>query len=66
MNNCDGCQYWSEMVAQSLGGGPMRALCLNPNSPLYNTMANTGCSEYAPGRPIDDPAYVAGEGEDQC
>jgi hypothetical protein len=49
MNKCDGCQYWSAMVAQSLA-----ALCLNLGSPLYNTMANTGCSEYAPGRPIDE------------
>lgn len=31
--NCKGCRYWSEMVAQSVGGGPVQAMCLNQASP---------------------------------
>jgi hypothetical protein len=26
--NCAGCRFWSEMVAQSIGGGPVTAMCL--------------------------------------
>ena len=28
MNQCSGCRFWSEMVAQSMGGGPVEALAL--------------------------------------
>ncbi len=31
--NCGGCRFWSEMCAQSLGCGPIEALCLSDNSP---------------------------------
>ena len=33
MNNCGNCRFWSEMVAQSIGGGPMEALCLSETGP---------------------------------
>lgn len=26
--NCSGCRFWSEMIAQSIGGGPIEAYCL--------------------------------------
>ena len=26
---CKGCRYWSEMVAQSIGGGPVQASSVN-------------------------------------
>lgn len=29
--NCHGCRYWSELIAQSRGAG-IEALCLNPQS----------------------------------
>jgi hypothetical protein len=31
--NCGGCRFWSEMCAQSIGGGPIEALCLTPSGP---------------------------------
>jgi hypothetical protein len=33
---CDGCRYWSEMIAQSSPRG-MEAYCLCPQSPRYQT-----------------------------
>jgi hypothetical protein len=27
--DCAGCRYWSEMVVQAIGGGPVEALCLS-------------------------------------
>lgn len=53
---CDGCKYWSELCAQSIGCGPMEALCLNSESPLYSKMVNEGCDKYERGRSIDDPS----------
>ena len=26
--NCAGCRFWSEMLAQAIGGGPVTAMCL--------------------------------------
>jgi len=43
--DCDGCKWWSEMCAQSIGCGPMEALCLNPDSPRYNRMVYDGCRD---------------------
>jgi hypothetical protein len=31
---CDGCRFWSELVAKSEGGGPVQALCLSPDGPF--------------------------------
>jgi hypothetical protein len=28
MKNCGNCRFWSQMVAQSIGCGPIEALCL--------------------------------------
>ena len=33
---CDTCRFWSEMVAQSIGGGPMEALCLSETGPKFS------------------------------
>ena len=30
---CNECRFWSEMVARSIGGGAMEALCLTENGP---------------------------------
>ena len=30
---CKGCRHWSEMVARSVGGGPVQAMCLSALSP---------------------------------
>ncbi len=55
MNNCEGCQYWSEMVAESIGCGPIKAMCLNDESGHYNKMVNHGCDNYRAGYAIDMP-----------
>lgn len=34
---CDGCRFWSEMLAQSIGGGPVEAYCLSDKSPKRQT-----------------------------
>jgi hypothetical protein len=53
--DCDGCKFWSELCAQSIGCGPMEALCLNPESPCYNSMVSEGCAWYEFGTSIDLP-----------
>ena len=55
-DDCDGCAFWSELCAQSIGCGPMEAMCLNPQSPHYQRMVNRGCAKYHAGRSIDDPS----------
>lgn len=30
---CGNCRFWSEMCAQSIGGGPIEALCLSGDGP---------------------------------
>lgn len=30
---CSNCRYWSEMLAQSIGCGPIEAVCLAPDGP---------------------------------
>lgn len=57
--DCGGCRYWSEMVARSIGGGPVEALCLCDGGPLqgkYTTERRT-CSAWASGHlgAWDDP-----------
>jgi len=53
---CDGCKYWSELCAQSIGCGPMEALCLNSESDQYQRMTGQGCNKYLAGRSVDDPS----------
>jgi hypothetical protein len=54
--DCDGCRFWSECCAQSIGCGPMQALCLNSESPKYSRMTGSGCNKYRAGRAVDDPS----------
>jgi hypothetical protein len=61
MNDCDGCKWWSERIAQAIGNDPMEAMCLNIDSPKYNRMVHTGCKLHTPGRAIDDPCFAAGD-----
>ena len=53
---CDGCKFWSELVARQFGNGPMEALCLCPESHRYNKMVEGGCDKYVYGRSVDDPS----------
>ena len=58
--NCKGCRYWSEMIAQVMGGGPVQAMCIAPQSAPMRTKYTTGsqtCSSWASGHlgAIDEP-----------
>jgi len=57
--NCKGCRFWSEMLAQCNGGGPIEALCISPDSPnrsKYMTGART-CASWQSGElgAVDSP-----------
>ena len=54
---CDGCKWWSELCAQSLGGGPMYAMCLNSDSSHCSSMVMKRCAEYEAGVAVDDPSF---------
>ena len=58
MKRCDGCKYWSERLAHSLGGAPVEAMCLCEKGPNYSRYVRLGCNHYAPGLPIDDPSLA--------
>ena len=56
---CEGCRFWSQMCAQSIGGGPIEALCLSGDGPKagkYTTSAMT-CSAWKSDHhgKVDDP-----------
>ena len=53
MKSCEGCKYWSELVAQSIGLGPLEAMCLCKESVVYQHMVHMRCSCYDPGVPVD-------------
>lgn len=57
--NCGGCRYWSEMVAQSIGGRNVEALCLNSAGPCSGKymVATQVCDAYAKNTlgAVDDP-----------
>ena len=55
MKQCDGCMYWSELIATSIGHRPIKAMCLNENSERYQKMSCMGCDSKVEGHPIDDP-----------
>jgi len=55
--DCDGCKYWSELCAESIGCGPIVALCLCSDSPHYSRMVNDGCEHFVYGKSIDCPCH---------
>jgi hypothetical protein len=60
MNVCNNCRYWSEMCAQSIGCGPMEALCLKEHGPKQGRMTTErdSCPHWASNEhgAIDDPS----------
>lgn len=45
---CNGCRYWSEMVAEAWGCGPVKALCLGRGALKGKmTAGDQSCSEWA-------------------
>lgn len=57
--NCGGCRYWSEMIAQSVGGADVEAMCLAPDGKLQGqyTIASQTCEDFAKNTAgaVDDP-----------
>jgi hypothetical protein len=57
--DCKGCRYWSEMIARSIDGGPVTALCLSPTSTYRGQYMSAGriCTEWASGHlgAVDEP-----------
>jgi hypothetical protein len=63
--NCAGCRFWSEMVAQCRGGGPVEAMCLSNVGPLKGkyTTARQTCPDWESGHhgAVDDPPDYGAE-----
>jgi hypothetical protein len=57
MYKCDEprCKFWSEMIAGCDGYGPVKALCLNKESPKHLLYTYWGCLKKVEGDPIDLP-----------
>lgn len=55
MSECDGCKWWSEMVAESIGCGPMTAMCFNEDSCHNQKMVYQGCDKHTFGIAVDSP-----------
>jgi hypothetical protein len=77
VKSCDNCRFWSQMVAQSIGGRSVEALCLAEGGPLSGkyTTGRQSCAGWKSGYlgAVDDPpnygeetraAYEAEEGAD--
>ena len=58
---CNNCKYWSELVAQSIGGTPVEAMCLSPDQPSKYRRGYYECDNYVGGRAIDDPSLLKEE-----
>jgi hypothetical protein len=55
---CGNCKFFSEMIAESEGCGPIKAMCLCGFSKHHGQMVsekNMRCDFYAKGTPIDMP-----------
>lgn len=52
---CNTCSAWSELIAQAIGGGPVEAMCLKPDSPMNGkyTTGRNGCHQHT-----TDPAFA--------
>ena len=62
--SCDGCRWWSELIASSIGLGPVKAMCLYAGGPMSGQMVNSGCDLYLQGQSVDlEPAAEAKGGE---
>lgn len=59
--DCNGCRFWSEVVAQAVGGRPVEALCLSRTGPRAGkyTAGADACEAWKPGHhgPVDEPGF---------
>ena len=56
--SCDGCMYWSVMVAEVGSDGYLRAMCLHPKldkTPFLARLRHSGCDDYEEGPSMDRP-----------
>lgn len=57
--DCAGCRFWSEMIAQSIGGRPVEAMCLAETGRYAGkyTSARMKCDSWKSGHhgAVDDP-----------
>ena len=56
MKKCEGCRYWSELMARSNATCTgVEAMCLNSHSFKYGeyTIYREDCDLYSPGCPVD-------------
>lgn len=49
-HRCENCRYWSQMCAQSIGCGPIEALCLNAECKRLFRKATETCPHWAVNR----------------
>ena len=58
-HECGTCRFWSEMVAQAIGNGPMEALCLSQTGTKAGryTTARASCEAWKSGHygAVDSP-----------
>ena len=53
---CDGCRYWSELMARGRRGlYTVEAMCLSATSEHGGQYAYSGCGMYEAGKPVDQP-----------
>ncbi len=55
MTNCEGCTWWSELLARSANYGSTEAMCLNEKSARYQHYVQGGCDLHKAGVAVDDP-----------
>ena len=51
--SCDGCKWWSDQLARSIGLATVEAYCLNGDSRRWRQYAHLGCDKYEAGEPVD-------------
>uniref|UniRef100_A0A6M3KST4 Uncharacterized protein n=1 Tax=viral metagenome TaxID=1070528 RepID=A0A6M3KST4_9ZZZZ len=56
-DKCNDCKYFSEMIAESVGCGPTKAMCLCGLSKYHGKMVSEShyCPGYIHGVAIDNP-----------
>jgi hypothetical protein len=54
-NRCETCSAWSELIARSIGGAPVEAMCIKPGSPKRGayTTGRMGCEAHT-----TDPSFA--------
>lgn len=64
---CENCRYWSQMIAQSIGAGPIEAWCLSSEQKQKYRRATETCNSWAKNShgAVDEPPNY-GEGSNEA